>query len=72
MLAADTNVWARAFINDDASQTRKARSALAEARSPTGCSFPFLSWRSCPGFSEASGREREFCKQLRAFSTREA
>jgi predicted nucleic-acid-binding protein len=42
MLAADTNVWARAYLNDDASQTRKARSVLAEARSATGVFVPLL------------------------------
>jgi predicted nucleic-acid-binding protein len=42
MLAADTNVWARAYLNDDASQTRKARSALAKARSATGVFVPLL------------------------------
>ena len=30
MLAADTNVWARAYLNDDAAQASKARSALAK------------------------------------------
>ncbi len=42
MLAADTNVWARAFLNEDASQARRARSALAEARSATGVFVPLL------------------------------
>jgi predicted nucleic-acid-binding protein len=42
MLAADTNVWARAYLNDDASQARKARSALAEARSASGVFVPLL------------------------------
>ena len=42
MLAADTNVWARAYLNDDASQARRARSALAEARSATGVFVPLL------------------------------
>ncbi len=36
MIAADTNVWARAYLNDDAAQARKARSALAAARSEGG------------------------------------
>ena len=36
MLKLDTNVWARAYLNDDASQARRARSALAEARSAMG------------------------------------
>ena len=42
MLAADTNVWARAYLNDDATQARKARSALAEARSAGGVFVPLL------------------------------
>jgi predicted nucleic-acid-binding protein len=42
MLAADTNVWARAILNDDAAQTGKARSALAEARSAAGVFVPLL------------------------------
>jgi predicted nucleic-acid-binding protein len=39
MIVADTNLWARAFLNDDASQSRKARKALAEARSKGGGVF---------------------------------
>ena len=42
MLAADTNVWARAYLNDDAAQTAKARSALAQARSEGGVFVPLL------------------------------
>ncbi len=42
MLAADTNVWARAYLNDDAAQARKARSALAEARTAQGVFVPLL------------------------------
>lgn len=42
MLAADTNVWARAYLNDDAAQTAKARSALAQARSEEGVFVPLL------------------------------
>lgn len=42
MLAADTNVWARALLNDDQAQTKKARSALAEARSQDGVFLPLL------------------------------
>ncbi|HUA92563.1 MAG TPA: type II toxin-antitoxin system VapC family toxin [Terracidiphilus sp.] len=42
MLAADTNVWARAYLNDDPIQARKARSALAEARSAGGIFVPLL------------------------------
>jgi predicted nucleic-acid-binding protein len=42
MLTADTNVWARALLNDDKAQTRKARSALAQARSQDGVFIPLL------------------------------
>jgi predicted nucleic-acid-binding protein len=42
VLAADTNVWARAYLNDDPAQARKARSALAEARSAGGVFVPLL------------------------------
>ena len=42
MLAADTNVWARALLNDDQAQTRKARSALAQARSRDGVFIPLI------------------------------
>ena len=42
MLAADTNVWARAYLNDDAAQAAKARSALAQARSEEGVFVPLL------------------------------
>jgi predicted nucleic-acid-binding protein len=42
MLAADTNVWARAYLNDDATQAAKARSALARARSKNGVFVPLL------------------------------
>ncbi len=47
MLAADTNVWARAYLNDDAAQAQKARSALAEARTAGGGSFHLTFWLSC-------------------------
>jgi predicted nucleic-acid-binding protein len=42
VLAADTNVWARAYLNDDAAQAAKARSALAQARSEAGVFVPLL------------------------------
>jgi predicted nucleic-acid-binding protein len=42
VLAADTNVWARAYLNDDAVQAAKARSALARARSEEGVFVPLL------------------------------
>ncbi len=49
MVAADTNVWARAYLNDEPAQARKARAALAEARSAGGVFVPLpvlaeLSW----------------------------
>jgi predicted nucleic-acid-binding protein len=31
MLAADTNVWARALLEDDKAQAAKAKAALARA-----------------------------------------
>jgi predicted nucleic-acid-binding protein len=42
MTVADTNLWARALLNDDASQSRKARKALAEARSTGGVFVPLI------------------------------
>ena len=42
MVVADTNLWARAFLNDDASQSRKARKALAEARAKGGVFVPLI------------------------------
>lgn len=42
MVAADTNVWARAWLNDDPAQAAKARAALAEARSAGGVFVPLL------------------------------
>src|ERR1700739_1945633 len=42
MRTADTNVWARALLNDDRPQTRKARSALAQARSRDGVFIPLI------------------------------
>ena len=42
MVVADTNLWARAFLNDDAPQSRKARKALAEARSKGGVFVPLI------------------------------
>lgn len=42
MIAADTNVWARAYLNDDPVQTGKSRSALAAARSAGGVYVPLL------------------------------
>jgi predicted nucleic-acid-binding protein len=42
MVAADTNVWARAYLNDDAAQAKIARSALAKARSEGGVFVPLI------------------------------
>jgi predicted nucleic-acid-binding protein len=42
MLTADTNVWARALLNDDQAQAKKARSALGAARSQDGVFIPLL------------------------------
>lgn len=42
MIAADTNVWARAYLNDDPVQTEESRSALAAARSAGGVFVPLL------------------------------
>ena len=42
MIAADTNVWARAYLNDDPIQAGKSRSALAAARSAGGVFVPLL------------------------------
>ena len=42
MIVADTNVWARAYLNDDAVQASKARKALAEARGGGGVFVPLI------------------------------
>ena len=42
MLAADTNVWARALLEDDKAQAAKAKAALAQARSTGGILVPLL------------------------------
>jgi predicted nucleic-acid-binding protein len=42
VIAADTNVWARAYLNDDPVQARKSRSALSAARSAGGVFVPLL------------------------------
>ena len=42
MLAADTNVWAQAYLNDDTKQAAKARSALAQAGSAGGVFVPLI------------------------------
>ena len=42
MLAADTNVWARAYLNDDRAQAAKARSALTQAGAAGGVFVPLI------------------------------
>ena len=42
MLSADTNVWARALLEDDKAQAAKAKAALAQARSTGGIFVPLL------------------------------
>jgi predicted nucleic-acid-binding protein len=42
MVVADTNVWARALLNDDASQSQKARKTIAAARSKSGIFVPLI------------------------------
>jgi predicted nucleic-acid-binding protein len=42
MIAADTNVWARAFLNDDTAQAAKARKSLLQARSEGGVFVPLI------------------------------
>lgn len=42
MIVADTNVWARAYLNDDEAQAKKARQALMEARSKGGVFVPLI------------------------------
>lgn len=42
MIAADTNVWARAFLNDDTAQAAKARRTLLDARSGGGVFVPLI------------------------------
>ena len=42
MVVADTNVWARSYLNDDAIQSQQARQALAEARSNGGIFVPLI------------------------------
>jgi predicted nucleic-acid-binding protein len=42
MLAADTNVWARAYLNDDARQARQARAEIEAACEGEGIFVPLL------------------------------
>lgn len=42
MVVADTNVWARALLNDDPAQARLAQEALAGGRSKEGIFLPMI------------------------------
>ena len=42
MIATDTNVWARAYLNDDEAQARKARTAIEAACSEGGVFVPLI------------------------------
>jgi predicted nucleic-acid-binding protein len=42
MIVADTNVWARAYLNDDVAQAAKARNALADAQARGGVFVPLI------------------------------
>ena len=42
MMVADTNVWARAYLNDDEAQAQKARKALADGRAKEGVFVPLI------------------------------
>jgi len=42
MVVADTDVWARAHLNDDVAQARKARKALADAQTQGGVFVPVI------------------------------
>lgn len=42
MIAADTNVWARAYLNDDVTQARKARAAIEAACAADGVFVPLI------------------------------
>lgn len=42
MIVADTNVWARAYLRDDAAQTQKAQKLLAEAQASDGVFVPLV------------------------------
>ena len=42
MQAADTNVWARAYLNDDARQAQQARKAISDACAAEGIFVPLL------------------------------
>jgi predicted nucleic-acid-binding protein len=42
VIVADTNVWARAYLGDDAEQTRKAQKLLADAQASGGVFVPLV------------------------------
>jgi predicted nucleic-acid-binding protein len=42
VIVADTNVWARAYLRDDAAQTPKAQKLLAEAQASGGVFVPLV------------------------------
>lgn len=42
MITADTNVWARAYLNDDEAQARKARTAIEAACARDGVFVPLI------------------------------
>ena len=42
MIAADTNIWARAYLNDDSAQAKKARAAIKAACETDGIFVPLL------------------------------
>jgi predicted nucleic-acid-binding protein len=42
VIVADTNVWARAYLRDDAVQTPKAQKLLAEAQASDGVFVPLI------------------------------
>ena len=42
MIVASTNVWARAYLRDDAVQTSKAQKLLAEAQASDGVFVPLI------------------------------
>ena len=42
MIAADTNIWARAYLNDDAAQAKKARAVIQAACRADGVFVPLI------------------------------
>ena len=59
MLVADTNVWARAYLNDDQSQAKKARKALAQAQGEGGVFIPVIVLAELSWVLRSAGWERE-------------